>query len=807
MFQELKLSLRRLRRNARASVITIGGLALGITAYILILEYVSFEKSVNSFHKNLPQIYRLINESPDGNTWSQTEPGWAKRAKDNFSEIKEYCRYEEGVSHGLVRVMDQQSTPFREENMGYADGNFFSFFSFPIVLGNADALKQSNTVFLSKEMTKKYFGTTEPIGKTLTLYNQFGQANYTVSGVFEIPANSDIRYGMVFSLETLSNPANLNGNGWAATDNISSQYITTCFLLQPNADPKKLEAKLTEYRTKTKPDKDGVSFRLQSFASIHLGTSINDKYPTNGNLRYVYILSLIAILILAIAWFNYINMSTANAIRRAGEVGVRKVIGASRTKLVAQFLVESLVVYVLSFSIAVLLAAMIQPFFNELVQRELSLSSVLYSNSWLLGFSLMIGGSLLAAIYTAYSLTRFNPIETLKGKLVKSNKGIFLRKALVVMQFFISISLILATVLIYNQLRYMQSRDLGLNPSQVIVIRGPEIGRDSTYIGRNKAFLNEVGAQSFVKDYTQSGSIPGNYYNFTTSGFTQPGSKKGDEFNSYSFAIIDHRYLKAYGIALKAGRSFTAQETEVSWNQNDKVLINEKALALLGFKSAEEALSTRIQWDERSLQVVGVVKDYHHTGLQREIDPMIFYPQDEGAYTSLRVDTRNVKQALAQLETIYKNYFPANPFEHFFEDENFNKQYLAEQQYGLIFSTASVWAILIACLGLFGLTTYTIEAKTKEIGIRKVLGASVSSMVRLLSVDFLKLIFIACILAAPVAWWAMDEWLKNFAYRIKMEWWIFVAVGLFAGLVALLTIGIQTIKAALVNPVKSLRND
>lgn len=807
MFQDLKLSIRRLRRNLHSSMITIGGLALGIAAYLLILEYVSFEKSVNNFHANLPNTYRLINESTEGTTWAQTEPGWAKRALDNFDEIKDYCRFDEGVGHGLVRAFGDRSEPFRESKIGYAEGNFFSFFSFPVMAGNASALKQANTVFISEPTAKKYFGNTDPLGKVLVLNNQFGQANYTVSGVFSIPANSDIQYDMVFSLETLKNPANLNGNGWAALDNTSSQYIYTYFLLKPNVNVKALEAKLTKYRTEVKPDKDGVVFHLQPFANVHLGESLNDRYPTTGNLKYVYVLGLVAILILTIAWFNYINMSTANAIKRAGEVGVRKVVGASRLKLVWQFMVESMVVYVISFALALLIAALIQPFFNRLVQRELELSSILYSSSWVVGFALILLGSLLAGIYTAFSLSRFNPIETLKGKLAKSNKGIFLRKALVVAQFFISITLILATVLIYHQLRFMQKTNLGLNPNQVVVIRGPEIGKDSTYAGRNQAFLNELAAQAFVKEYSQSGSIPGNYYNFTTSGFTQPASLKGDELKAYSFAIIDSRYLKAYDIPLVAGRTFTTQETMVQWNDNDKILMNEKAIGQMGFKSAQEALNTRIQWDERSLQIVGVVKNYHHTGLQREIDPIIFYPQDKGAYTSVRVDTRNLQQVMAKLESIYKNYFPANPFEHFFEDENFNKQYATEQQYGMIFSTASIWAILIACLGLFGLTTFTIEAKTKEIGIRKVLGASVASMVRLLSIDFIKLVFIACILATPVAWWAISSWLEGFAYRIKIEWWLFIVVGVFTAGIALLTIGIQTIRAAMSNPVKSLRAD
>ncbi len=316
-----------------------------------------------------------------------------------------------------------------------------------------------------------------------------------------------------------------------------------------------------------------------------------------------------------------------------------------------------------------------------------------------------------------------------------------------------------------------------------------------------------VAQQSFVKDYALSGSVPGNWYNFSTAGFTQPGSKAGDELKSYSFAIIDNHYLNTYQIALHAGRNFTEQEASVKWEDNSKVLMNEKAIAELGFASAEDALKTRIQWDERQLEIIGVVKDYHHTGLQRAIDPIIFYPQTNGAYFTIRLAPGNLQANIAKLETLYKSYFAGNPFEYFFSDENFNKQYITEQQYSRIFTTASIWAILIACLGLFGLTTYTIQARTREIGIRKVLGASAISITSLISKDFLKLVLIAFVIASPVVGWAVNKWLQDFAYQVPMNGWVFVLAGVLALLIALATIGLQAIKAAMANPVKSLRSE
>lgn len=802
-----KIAFRNLWRNKLYSFINIFGLAMGIAAFLLILQYVSFEKSVNGFHKDLKSTYRLLNEDQKGQTWPQIEPGWAQRAKERFPEIKDFCRFDEGIAEGIVRRDVENAEPFREKSIGYVEGNFFEFFSFKLLEGQPGSLKKSNVVFLSQSAVEKYFGKDNPIGQSITLFNQFGKASYMVEGIFEIPVNSDIRYDMVFSLETLRNPANLNSNDWAELDNLSSQYINTYFLLNEGSDYKKLEQKLTTLRTELKKDKDGVIFRLQPLANVHLPSSFSDTYQTSGNLKYVYILGVIAMLILTIAWFNYINLSTANSLKRASEVGVRKVVGASRQSLVLQFLGESLLINMLGFGLGLLIVKLIQPLFNDLIGKELTLSTLLYTKAWLIGLLLLIGGSLLSGAYTAFSLSGFNPIETLKGKLIKTTKGVVLRKSLVVFQFGISIGLLLATAFIYQQLNYMQNNNLGVNTDQLLVIRGPQVGRDSTYTGRRDAFLNVIAQQSFVKDYALSGSIPGNGYNFSTSGFSQPGSRKGDELKLFSFALIDDRYLNTYQVGLAGGRTFTRAETVVDWNDNDKVLMNEKAIAELGFKSVDEALNTKVQWDERKLQIVGVVKNYHHTGLQRAIDPIIFYPQSNSSYVTVRLSSDRIQEHVAKLEKLFKSYFVNNPFEYFFADENFNKQYVTEKQYSRLFTTASIWAILIACLGLFGLATYTVESRTKEIGVRKVLGANVFSIAQLLSKDFLRLVLIAFLIATPVVWFAMHSWLQDFAYRIDLSWWVFALAGLAALAIAVITISFQAMKAAVANPVKSLRTD
>jgi len=803
----LKIAFRNLFRNKVYSIINIAGLAMGIAAYLLILEYVSFEKSVNQFHKDLPQMFRLINQDPKGNTWAQVEPGWAELARQNFSEIRHYSRFAESIGNGIVKKEGTGNEIFRENNVAYADGNFFDFFSFNVKKGNKSALRQPKVVFITEKIAAKYFGKEDPVGKMLTLSNQFGTTTYAIEGVYESRANSDINFDLVFSLKTLENPAALNGNNWASAENLETQYITTFFILNKGVDYKQLENKLTKFRDTRKQDKDGVKFRLQAMANVHLSDQFNDIYQTTGNVKYVYTLGAIAFLILLIAWFNYVNLSTANSLKRASEVGVRKVIGATPGNLIFQFLGESGLVNLLSFSLAMLLVYVLQPFFNELIGKELSLETLGSSSIWAIGLGVFLLGSIVSGVYTAYALSSFNPVKILKGKLTKTSQGAFLRKSLVVSQFSISVALMLVTIVIYSQLRYMQNENLGVRTSQLLVVRGPEVGKDSTYKIRKAAFWNDISSQSYIKDYCLSGSVPGNWYNFSTSGFTQPKSKPGDDLKSYSFAIIGDRYLNVFDLKLKAGRNFTPEETKVDWNENSKVLLNETALKQLGFESADEAVRTKIKWDERYLDVIGVVKDYHHTGLQRAIDPIIFYPQNSSQYITINLTADNMQEKIAKLEKIYKNYFTDNPFEYFFVDDNFNKQYVSEKQYGQIFTTASIWAIVIACLGLFGLATFTVENRNKEIGIRKVLGASVASIITLLSKDFLVLVCIAILIASPVTYYFMNGWLSDFAYRINISWWIFAVAGSISILIALLTIIFQGIKAALVNPVKSLKSE
>jgi len=806
IFNHFKMAWRSLSSRRMYSALNIAGLALGITAFALMLQYVSLEQSVNRFHTKLPQMYRVLCQSSDGKSWPEVEPGWGTKSMENFPEIKAFCRFGDGIGQGIVKN-ESKNLSYREKNVCYGEGNFFEFFSFPVIQGDASALKQPDVVFISKSYAIKYFGQENSLGNPLILYNQFGNHRYIVGGVFEdMGENSDIRFDMVFSLETLKNEANLNENGWARLDNLDAQFTNMFFLLDQHSDPVALEQKLTALRRNLQPEKDAVSFRLQAFGETHLAVSFSDNLFHTGNVRYVYMLAGIGFLILLIAWFNYVNLSTANALRRAKEVGVRKAIGASKGTLIAQFLSETLVVNVLAIALAVLLTVAFQPLFNHVIGKTLDLSALFQTHVWLYGLGALFLGSLLSGAFTANAIARYNPVETLRGKLTKSVSGLRLRQTLVVAQFGISTVLILFTVVIYSQLKYMQNKELGINTEQLLVIRGPEIGRDSTYKFRKTGFGNAIATQNFVQDYCATGSVPSEGYNFATAGFTSPKSKPNDEEKSYNFAIIGERFLDVYGLQLRAGRNFTGAECNIEWNDNSKILVNEKALASLGL-TAEEALTTKIKWDERYLDIVGVVKDYHHTSLQKPIEPILYYPQNNSAYFTVRLTANDLPAKISAIEKIYGQYFSGNPFEYFFADDNFQKAYLSEQQYSWLFVAASLWAIFIACLGLFGLVSFTIESKVKEIGIRKVLGASVAGITGLLAKGFFKLVVVAIIIASPLAYYFMQRWLSDFAYRIDIQWWMFVAAGAAAVLIAFLTVAIQSVRAALANPVKSLRSE
>ncbi|WP_332871497.1 ABC transporter permease [Spirosoma rhododendri] len=402
-------------------------------------------------------------------------------------------------------------------------------------------------------------------------------------------------------------------------------------------------------------------------------------------------------------------------------------------------------------------------------------------------------------------MTSFQPIQTLKGTYRGGNGG-WLRKTLVVAQFSASVALVIATLVLHRQLQYMQNKDLGVRLTQRLVIKGPQVAQNGSFKAGTAVLSDELSRLPYVKSFCQTSIIPGNFYNFTANGITRQNPRPGDDKQTYSMGIVDDRFINTYEIKLAAGRNFTVQEAESGYEKSAKVMVNETGARQLGFASAEKAVGQHINWGQ-PFEIVGVLSDYHHQGLQRAIEPVVFLPRRSVSDLTVQLTTDQVQDKLATLEQLYKAAYPGNPFEFYFADENYNRQYRSEQQYGQVFTAGAALAIFIACLGLFGLATFTTEQRTKEIGVRKVLGASVTSIVALLSKDFLKLVLIAIVIASPLAYYAMNRWLSDFAYRIDISWWVFALAGLLAVSIALLTVSFQSIRAALVNPVKSLRSE
>ncbi len=808
----ITLAIRNLRKNGSFTIINLLGLSLGMTAFILIFQYISFEKSVNGFHTNLPDIHRMLIEDKNGVMTDGVAAGLPALAKQQLGEIKEYCRLAEGsnLGNGVIGIGDAPNAnqSFKENKFAYAEGNFFQVFSFTIHEGDRNSLQKSNTVAISTSTAKKYFGGENALGKVITLNNQFGKTLYTVSLIFDdIPENSDFQYDLLFSIQTLANKANLNGNDmWASLDGLNSRWLSCYLLLQPNQNSIAIEKKLSAILRQVNPE-NPETIRLQPYAHQHLAASLGDQFPTTGSLGFIYLLSGIAILILVIGWFNYINLSTAASLKRAKEVGIRKVAGATRKQLILQFLGESLIINILAFCVALAMVNLVQGNYNYFIGKNLSFNVFATSSLWVWGILLIVIGSLLSGAYTSFSLSAFKPAQILKGIFSKSGDGIWVRKSLVVVQFTISIVLIACTLILQNQLHFLQNENLGMKLNQLLVINGAEAGKDETFKERNAGFENELSRLSFIENYSRSFSVPIEGYNYSTPGITRQNPAPGDEKKIYAIAYTDYRYFNTYSIPLASGNNFTEALGSAESENRDKVIINEQAVKELGYVSNEDAIGNKIVMDTREYQVIGVVKDYHHLSLRQAIDPIIFFPRNNGNIYTAKINVNNISANIEVLNALFKKYFPGNPFDYYFLDDKYNQLYHTEQQYANLFTLASGLAIFIACLGLFGLASFTVEQRIKEIGIRKVLGANISQIALLISKDFIILVLIAIFIATPLAWYAMDQWLADFAYRTEITWWIFGIAGGVAILIAIITVSTQSLKAATSNPVNSLRSE
>ncbi|WP_227687038.1 ABC transporter permease [Spirosoma arboris] len=799
-----KIAWRNLVKNKVYSAINIFGLAVGLATCLLITLYVFDELSYDKHHKDVNRLYRVATETKQEN-WAATAAPTALGLKNDFPEVEQVTRLLKvpNMDKMLLRYThNHQQKQFFETNGYYVDSTFFELFTYPFKYGNPQkAINQPNTLVISETLSSKLFGEENPVGKVINVGLPFGDYNYTVSGVFRDTHKSHIDAHFFLSMQNgdIGNWVNQQKN-WA-TNNIFYTYIK----LKDGVNAQAFEAKLPAFLNRhgaADLKALGVSkeLALQAVPDIYLTSSMDNEISANGSMTYLYVFGSIAAFLLLIACINFMNLSTARSEKRAKEVGIRKAMGAIRASLVSQFLGESLLMSLLALFLSLGFIQLLLPVFNSLTQKNLALFQNPIFVIWIAAITLLTG--LLSGLYPAFYLSSFRPITVLKGKLINSISATALRKGLVVFQFTVSIVLILGAIVIWQQLSFVQNQHLGFNKSQKIVV--PLQSNQAT--GNYTAFKDEVLKNPNVVAAASGSTYPGipsdNDLLFYAEG------KTVHEAVDINFATVENDYVETLGFKLLYGRAFSKNFTADSTS----IILNEVAVNQLGF-DPKTAVGKHIYFEWQNvrhpMQIVGVVRNYNYESLHQEIKPygLTTTIGDKHRYFIASVQTTAYAKLLADMEQSWKKVNPDTPFSYSFLDQDFQRNYEKEQRTSSIVLYFTLIAIVIACLGLFGLVAFSAEQRTKEIGIRKVLGASVPSIVALLSKEFVRLVVVANLIAVPIAWYGMNQWLHDFAYKVTIEWWVFALAGLLALSTALLTVSFQSIKAALMNPVKSLRSE
>ena len=809
---------RNIRKNKVFSFINVIGLSIGMAACLLILQYVNFELSYDQFNKNAGDLYRVYNDRYQNGKLIQhgtiTYSGIGKAMQDDFPEVIAHARVEpfgkQIISYGTKKYGDQEVIA--------VDNSFLTMFSYPLLAGDLkSALTAPYTAVLTEDAAYRYFGVrgneaASAIGKTFIMGTD--SMPYKVTGICRnTPENSHLSFDLLASYVTVYSGKNpYKQADYDFTDSDFWHYIQ----LKHGTDYKALQAKFEAFSQKhfqgNKISGSVEKFYLQPLSRAHLYSDFEYEIGRTDSATVVWGLLIIALFIIVIAWVNYINLSTARSVERAREVGVRKVVGAAKAQLIRQFLTESFLINIIALILAFSLVLLLQSPFNALVGHDLSLSFLLMKSMG--GYSVMIGllllllaGIFISAFYPAFVLSSFRPILVLKGKFSTSKKGIVLRKGLVIGQFAITVILIIGSFVVYRQIRYMSQQELGMKMDQVLVVKAPALTNfDSTFISREDNFMHELrqiaGVRGAAASWNTFGDETGRSFNIRRAG----------QDNTIHYTMrnngISMGWLDLYKIKLLAGRDYTYTDFNPDFGKLHNIILNESATKLLGFTTPQEAIGKTILTRDRKWDIIGVINDYHQKSLRYPVEPTMLFP----AYSSnsdiaIKVSVGNLPATITAAKKTYDSFFPGNFFDYYFLDEKFNKQYENDQLFGKAFSIFAGFAVFIACLGLLGLALFATAQRTKEIGVRKVLGASIGNIVVLLSRDFILLVLIAILIASPIAWFIMHQWLMDFAYRINIEWWVFVLAGILAVAIALTTISLQAIRAALANPVKSLRTE
>jgi putative ABC transport system permease protein len=780
-------ALRNLWKNKFYSSINISGLSIGLAVGIMILLWVQDELSYDKFHEQAKNIYKVnshVGSGEGAKVWTGSPSPVALFSKSEIPEVENSVRIRDNWEMSLFKYGNNK---FIIPGTAFVDNSFFSIFNFKFIKGTGKKpFKDANSVILTKSTANKFFGDADPIGKVIVADNK---ENFSVTGVMEdFPENSSIRYNMLFPIANYAKKFGGNGD-WKTIDEDMGNFTYNIFLqLKPGADPKAAADKVSIlYSRKRNEDEKTGRFSLQPLKNFHLYAADGSA----GDMQTVKTFLMVAILILLIACINYVNLSTARSMLRSKEVSVRKIIGANRAHLFMQFIFESGLLFAVGSVIAIFIVKLLFPFYNEISGKKL-VFSLADSSMWMVILCAILGSLVVASIYPALLLSSFKPIEALKGKLSFGAGNIQFRKVLVVVQFVFSVTLIISTIVIGMQLKYLREKNLGYEKEHVF-----SFGiRDEMY-SHYATVKNELMKMPGIVDVsTADANITA--ITSSTSDTEWEGKPEGSTFIIHPSGI-DENYIPLFKMQMADGRNFRGGKGD-SLN----VILNETAVKDAGIVNP---VGKRFKLWDTDAMIIGVVKDFNYASLKTRIEPAIFYYQPANYRVFIKTTGREANKAIASVEKIWKQYSPDYPFSYSFVDEDYDALYKTEQRTGTLFNLFAIVAILISCLGLFGLAAYTAQVKTKEIGIRKVLGATVSNIIQLLAKDFISLVFISLLIAVPIGWWAMSSWLQDFVYRINMSWWIFLIAGVAAILIAVITVSMQAIKAALANPVRSLKEE
>ena len=788
---------RNFSRNKVFTLLNVSGLAIGITVCLIIGVWLQRELSYDNFHSDADKIFRISNTfKSESESFSQAPsgPAFGAQLPKEIPAITSSCRL-----FNSSFKLKSGSNQFIENEAFYTDSNFFSFFRFKLKKGNPQqALMLQNQIVLTEALAEKYFGNDDPVGKTIMVDGKYPMI---VSGIAEnCPINSQIQFKVLIPssllIKQMKDQYNFDMNsqwlgGWPMT------YVK----LDPSkADDiqKQINAVAKRFSEKDwKENKMSYFYFLQPMKKIHLNSNLRYDTPNNGSLSTVRIFSIIGVIVLLLACINYINLTTAGAIKRAKETSVRKVVGATKPQLIRQFFFETFIICSSAVIIGVLILKLILPAFSAWIGQPYRFDFSLLNIFILFGFVLFI--SAIAGIYPSAILSSFNPVTALKGSFSQGAKGNLIRKSLVVFQFTITIALVASILIISRQMNYIKNKSLGYDSHAVIEVNfyGEDVVRN-----HYSAIRNQLLSSPYILNTSKhDGNVVGGIGN----GWTTTENLKGDDISTSLYSMfIDTTYADTYNMKLAAGRFFSPQ---IPTDTTKSVMVNEAAVRTFGWKTAENAIGKRFGKGDDARYVIGVVKDFNFESLHKPVDALLIRYTKVGSSLSLKIDGRHIDEAINHLKKTWQSMVPDVPLVYSFVDESIGRQYGNEQKMQGIFYGFAILSLLIACLGLFGLSIFVVERKIKEIAIRKVLGASIPGIVGLLSKDFLKLVIIAAIIATPLAFYFMHQWLQDFAYRVNIGWWVFAASGIVALLIALVTISVKAIKAAMGNPVKSLRTE